>query len=210
AGVKAYLPPGKYLDTLFLYYGGGYSLPVLTVCFTVYDYATPTINRQVELVVADGFQTNPSPGVHWIKSATDFIITITPPTDMPDLVPVVTDSRNIQDAVSLTYDPTTGTWLARVYRVQSNIQVRVNASATGNAAVASDNAPRIWASGGMLHVVCSSAQPHASVPPTVKVYTLTGTLVVTSHVQEGETVIPLVRGIYIVKVGDTVVKVTAL
>jgi hypothetical protein len=203
--VKDYLAPGKYPDTLFLYYGGNDSLPVLTASFTVYDYAPPVINRQVELIVEDGFQTDPRPGVHWIKSTSDFYITITPPSDMPDLVPVVTDSRNIQDAVSLTRNPTTGIWLARVYRVQSNIQVRIKAyNPTGNDAVTSDNSLRVWASAGKLHIVCRDAACHVS---TVRIYTTTGILYKTVNVSAGETAVDLPAGVYVVRVGDKVIKV---
>ncbi|MDR1813905.1 MAG: T9SS type A sorting domain-containing protein [Tannerella sp.] len=56
---------------------------------------------------------------------------------------------------------------------------------------------------------CRDTQLHASTPPAIRVYTLTGTLVIISPLQQGETVIPLPRGLYIVKAGDTVRKVTA-
>jgi len=146
--------------------------------------------------------------MYWIQSATDFLITITPPLAEPDLVPTVSDSRNIKDAVSLTYDNDAGVWLARIRRVQANIQVLVKAlDPSGNEAVASSAAPLIWAAIGKLHVVCKDIALSVANPPVIQVYTLTGTLLVAAPAQEGETVIPLSQGIYIVKVGGKVNKV---
>ncbi|MDR1724264.1 MAG: DUF6383 domain-containing protein, partial [Tannerella sp.] len=87
--------------------------------------------------------------------------------------------------------------------VQSDIQVRIKAySPTGNDAVTSSTV-RVWATAGELHIVSPQATD-------IKVYTLTGILIINRPVLEGETVISLDKGLYIVKVGDTIRKITTL
>jgi PKD repeat protein len=197
--------PGSYPVTVTVTNAGGTVTTTVTLVVSAAPGVTPVISRQVELVVADGFLTDPTPGMSRIKSATDFYITITSP---PDLTPVVTTSRDIAGDVSLTYDPATGTWQARVRRVQSDITVWVQAcEPTGNADVATSDI-RVWTTAGELHVVCRDVARYVPTPPTVQVYTFAGALVTTGPVPDGETVIPLPQGIYIVKAGGTVSKVT--
>jgi hypothetical protein len=62
----------------------------------------------------------------------------------------------------------------------------------------------IWASDGKLHIVCKDVQSRAF---GLQIYTLGGILHKTVNVPAGETTIELPAGVYIVKVGDRVVKV---
>jgi len=96
-------------------------------------------------------------------------------------------------------------------------------SPTDNATVATnDVSPVIWAYDGKLHIVCSeganaanasvvsnSAPRHVSTaaPPTLQVYSLTGALLISTPLTASETVIPISKGLYIVKVGNTVRKI---
>jgi hypothetical protein len=174
----------------------------------VYDYVTPVINRQIELIVTDGFQTDPAPGVRMLVSNTDFVITITPPPTQPDLKPEVTTSREAEGDVLLSYDATANIWQARVYRVQSNFTVSIKASdPTGNVAVASYDTPLIWAYKGKLHVVCRDVARQVSTPYTVKVFTFAGIQIIDKPLTGVETIISLEKGLYIVKVGATTRKV---
>jgi hypothetical protein len=189
--------PGYYTVTVTASNPGGTVTQTFELIVSTTPSPPPVINYRVTIVAADGFTTNPS-GTAYVSIGNDFSLTITPASD--DLVPAVTTSRGAYDKPSLTKNAD-GTYTAIVSKVYQQISIYINVydPATGNAVV--DDAIRVWGFGGSLHIVCRDAAA------TVNVYNLTGTLVATRKLQEIETVIPLPRGLYIVKVGDVMQKV---
>jgi len=99
-----------------------------------------------------------------------------------------------------------GTYTAIISQVYQQITIYVNVyDPTDNAAIASDNTPRVWSSRGNMHVVARNV---STAQQTVRVYSLTGALIISKTLVEGDNVIPLSQGLYIVKVGDAIRKIT--
>ena len=191
--VRDFLPPGDYADTLYVAVPGYGRVEVMVVRFTVSDWAPPVIRRRIELSVSDGFTTDPPPGMsYYVDRGKDFYVTVTPAS--PDLVPVVTTSRNEPDEVILTRDPSTGACTARIRGIRSMITVYVKRDDSGTgleSVLPADATYTVHAAGGRLYVT-------ARQPAIIYIYTAAGQLFRQQTVEAGEMVITLPRGVYVV------------
>ena len=164
-----------------------------------YEYSSKTItafySREVILPdIGDAAIMNPGHGQHFVISMRDFVFTLTMTGARIGQKPVVTTTRtSIPDSEGVVIEKTgENTYTIRIRQVQENIYVSIS-FATGNADLSTGN---IWAYQGNLHVKTNKASS------MLTIYNFAGQLFKQQQLAEGETVIALPQGTYIVTLDE--------
>ncbi|MDR1601381.1 MAG: YDG domain-containing protein, partial [Tannerella sp.] len=193
--------PGTYVITIDIAPGANYNavtgLRIGT--YTITEPPMPYVPRRVTLNVSPHFASDPLPGVFYIESARDLVITLTPLPTLPDgYEPKVTTNRRLypddRGGVKVTRNDG-GTWTVRIAYILEETEVTVEAvepfSGTGNEDLLAG--ARVWSYGQRLYVTAGATSGQAYI------YSIAGILVKILPYVSGETVFAtLPAGIYVV------------
>jgi hypothetical protein len=198
------LPSGIYIDTLRIRDSHGVVISIgLRLLIQMYAPPRPII-RTVTLPIIEGAKTDPLGGWSYrIESRDNFVFKIIPDEGYTlENVKVTTGLpwRDNEWDIVLTYNDD-GTVKVTLRVVNEDVDVTISGvrlrNGVGNDPVSEVS---VWGNSGSLHVVTPQ-------PAQVQVYSVLGTLGISQNVSAGETVFPLQKGIYIVRIGDVVRKV---
>ena len=169
------------------------------------DAAMPTILRKVYLPDVEGLLLDPEPGENYTVSQTDFVFTITALAgySLDDLT-VETDNelrdkeglqivRNEDGTVTVTLKKVTETILVTINGTSPDLSSEVD-----NEDI--DGGGKVWSYKNHLYIRTDKGTD-------VQIYTIAGQLHLQQSVEAGETVIPLVHGVYIVRMDGQTFKV---
>ncbi|MDR3250409.1 MAG: T9SS type A sorting domain-containing protein, partial [Tannerella sp.] len=201
------LPAGIYNDTLRIRDSKhGISVSIaLHLMVQTYVPPRPTY-RSVTLPVLVGAKTDPLGGwYYWVESRDTFTFLIIPDEGYTlEKISVTTGLpwRDNDDYIVLKYNED-GTVKVILYMVNENITITISGvqlrNDTGNSPP-DDSPTAAWSHSGNLHATTPQ-------PQQLRIYSVLGTLVESRQLPPGETVIPLPKGIYIVRIGNMARKV---
>ena len=197
--IMLFYPRPSYVESLMMDLDFNERIVKEIVDMGAYEYDSQTIttfySREVILPdIGDAAIMNPGHGQHFVISMRDFVFTLTMTGARIGQRPVVTTSRTrIPDSEGIVIEKTgENTYTIRIRQVQENIYVLIS-FATGNAELSTGN---IWTYKGNLHVKTDKASS------MLTIYNFAGQLYKQQQLAEGETVIALPQGTYIVTLDD--------
>jgi hypothetical protein len=191
---------GSYQVTVTVTNSGGTESKTITL--VVGAAVHPGNPKQVVIPSIPHVTTDPGVGTYYASSGDEFTVTLTPDEGYRlSYAKVNTGDDSFDATIKYTLNDD-GTLTVVIPNISGNIRLDL----TGVSPVGIDEVggTEVWASDGVLHVVCRDAASHVS---TVQIYTTTGILYKTVIAPAGETTVDLPAGVYVVRVGDLVVKV---
>jgi uncharacterized repeat protein (TIGR02543 family) len=156
----------------------------------------PIIDREVILPTTEGVATNPGAGTYYVHSRDNFEFTFTVDDTYTGLTPVVTTSRvTISDAEGVKVEKQSdGSYKVTIYHIQDHIYIFINL--TDRSSNVSFPGTKIWSYKGNLHV--NTIHPSS----VLNIYNFSGQLYLEKRLTDGETIIPLPQGTYLVTLDD--------
>lgn len=163
----------------------------------VKNYLTIIRNQTfaVTLSANEGINLLPSAGTHAATIGGSFTFYITLAPGFEGHTPQATVNG---DPVALTLRSNGTEWMYTIPRIYDDTRVIVSFATTANEAI---DAPQLYSRDGQLFIETAR-------PLTLTVYSATGQQVVARRIAEGTTALPLPAGVFIVRMDETVHKVT--
>jgi hypothetical protein len=155
----------------------------------------PPISREIQIHFPDvaGVVSNRPPGIHYVRSHTDFLFTLTFPLNRAMTVETNRVLRGETEA------PLTGTLNENgefeyvIRNVQEDIYLSIGPDYVGNETI--DDGPAVWSHNSTLHMKVERSD-------VASIYSIAGQLVKRIELPEGNTSVPMARGVYIITLKD--------
>ncbi|MDR3269099.1 MAG: T9SS type A sorting domain-containing protein [Tannerella sp.] len=156
----------------------------------------PVINREVQIHMPDvaGVTSNIPPGIHYVRSHTDFAFSLNFTAKLPL---TVNTNRLIKGVLESELKGTlneNGEYEYVIRRVQEDIYLSIGPG-YADATVPVEDGPAVWSHNNMLYIRVEKSD-------IASIYSIAGQLVKRIELPEGNTSVPLGRGVYVITLKD--------
>ncbi|MDR3267899.1 MAG: T9SS type A sorting domain-containing protein [Tannerella sp.] len=155
----------------------------------------PIINREIQIHMPDvaGVTSNIPPGIHYVRSHTDFAFSLNFAAKLPLTVNTNRLIKGVLEDDLVGTLNENGEYEYVIRNVQEDIYLRIGPGYVGTASI--EDGTAVWSHNNMLYIKVEQED-------IASIYSIAGQLVKRIELSEGNTSIPLGRGVYVITLKD--------
>ena len=164
-----------------------------TTIYALWQDIVPTpVNRKVEIPAVDGVTSNPNPGIHYVRSGSDYKFVVRYTTAYPLKVMTGREINGKPEEIFGTKNAD-GAYEYLIRQVRSDLVLTIGPDPASENGTDNENisGASIWSHNSKLYVELENDD-------IITIYSIAGQLVKRIKLEEGTTTIPLDRGVYII------------
>ncbi|MDR3269114.1 MAG: T9SS type A sorting domain-containing protein [Tannerella sp.] len=155
----------------------------------------PILNREIQIHIPDvaGVTSNIPPGFHYVRSHTDFAFSLNFATKLPLTVNTNRLIKGVLEDDLIGMLNENGEYEYVIRNVQEDIYLSIGPGYVGTASI--EDGTAVWSHNNMLYIKVEKSD-------IASIYSIAGQLVKRIELPEGNTSIPLGRGVYVITLKD--------